>query len=109
MSICIHCYKPIELEKVAVLPDARYCIACARLLDSAKSKAVVMELVNDMGFDAVDAGGLDESWRQQPATPVYTADLDMPGVREALRKATRERKPEWRATPKSPGSFEAPA
>ena len=33
----------------------------------------------------------------------------MAGVGEALRKATRERKPEWRATPKSPGSFEAPA
>ena len=72
-------------------------------------RAVVMELVNDMGFDAVDAGGLDESWRQQPATPVYTADLDTAGVREALRKATPERKPEWRATPKSPGSFEVPA
>ena len=70
---------------------------------------VVMELVNDMGFDAVDAGGLDESWRQQPATPVYTADLDIAGVHAALRKATRERKPDWRATPKSPGSFEAPA
>ncbi len=76
--------------------------------DSAQAKAVVMELVNDMGFDAVDAGGLDESWRQQPGTPVYTADLDAAGVREALRKATRERKPEWRATPKSPGTFEAP-
>ena len=62
-----------------------------------------------MGFDAVDAGGLDESWRQQPATPVYTAGLDMAGVREALRKATRKRKPEWRATLKNPGSFEAPA
>jgi predicted dinucleotide-binding enzyme len=77
--------------------------------DSAQAKAVVMELVNDMGFDAVDAGGLDESWRQQPATPVYTADLDIAGVREALRKATRERKPEWRATSKSPGTFDAPA
>ena len=52
---------------------------------------------------------LDESWRQQPATPVYAADFDIAGVREALRKATRERRPEWRATPKSPGSFEAPA
>jgi len=61
-----------------------------------------------MGFDAVDAGGLDESWRQQPATPVYTAARHA-GVREALRKATRERKQEWSATPKSPGSFEAPA
>ena len=77
--------------------------------DNAKAKAVVMELVKDMGFDAVDAGGLDESWRQQPATPVYTADLDIAGVREALRKATRERKPEWRATSKSPGTFDAPA
>src|SRR4026207_932310 len=25
-----------------------------------------------LGFDGVDAGGLDESWRQQPGTPVYT-------------------------------------
>ena len=62
-----------------------------------------MKLVNEMGFDAVDAGGLDDSWRQQPATPVYAADLDMAGVCEALRKATREPKPEWRGTPKSPG------
>ena len=77
--------------------------------DSAKSKAAVMELVNEMGFDAVEAGGLDGSWRQQPATPVYAVDLDTAGVREALRKATPERKPEWRATPKSPGSFEVPA
>ena len=77
--------------------------------DSAQAKAVVMELVNDMGFDAVDAGGLDESWRQQPATPVYATDFDIAGVREALLKATRERKPEWRATSKSPGTFDAPA
>jgi predicted dinucleotide-binding enzyme len=77
--------------------------------DSAQAKAVVMELVNDMGFDAVDAGGLDESWRQQPVTPVYATDFDIAGVREALRKATRERKPEWRATSKSPGTFDAPA
>jgi predicted dinucleotide-binding enzyme len=77
--------------------------------DSSKAKAVVMQLVNDMGFDAVDAGGLDDSWRQQPGTPVYTADLDIAGVREALRKAARERTFDWRATPKSPGTFEAPA
>jgi predicted dinucleotide-binding enzyme len=98
-----------HLAKMGKPPGARGRIALPVAGDSAKAKAVVMELVNDMGFDAVDAGGLDESWRQQPATPVYTADLDIAGVREALRKATRERKPEWRATPKSPGSFEAPA
>src|ERR1022692_3327751 len=98
-----------HLANMGKPPGAPGRIALPVAGDSAKAKAVVMELVNDMGFDAVDAGGLDESWRQQPATPVYTADLDMAGVREALRKATRERKPEWRATPKSPGSFEAPA
>jgi hypothetical protein len=39
-----------------------------------------MELVNEMGFDAVDAGGLDESWRQQPATPVYTDFAQQQGL-----------------------------
>jgi predicted dinucleotide-binding enzyme len=65
--------------------------------DDANAKKVVMDLVNDMGFDPVDVGGLDESWRQQPGTPVYAMDFDAAGVRRALAQATRERKPEWRA------------
>jgi 8-hydroxy-5-deazaflavin:NADPH oxidoreductase len=77
--------------------------------DDAIAKEAVMKLVNDIGFDPVDAGGLDESWRQQPGTPVYTADFDAAGVRRALAQATPQRKPEWRATPKSPGTFDAPA
>ena len=62
--------------------------------DDPKAKQVVMELVNDMGLDPVDAGGLDESWRQQPGTPVYATDFDAEGVRRALAQATPERKPE---------------
>jgi hypothetical protein len=31
------------------------------------------------------AGGLDESWRQQPGTPVYTKDFDADGVRRGRR------------------------
>jgi predicted dinucleotide-binding enzyme len=77
--------------------------------DDDKAKAVVMRLIDELGFDAVDAGSLDESWRQQPGTPVYTKDLDAEGVRRALAAAKRERTPEWRATTKSPGSFTAPA
>lgn len=77
--------------------------------DDPKAKAEVMELINDIGFDPVDAGGLDESWRQQPGTPVYTADLDATDLRTALAQATPDRKPEWRATPKSPGTFDNPA
>jgi predicted dinucleotide-binding enzyme len=77
--------------------------------DNAAAKATVRALINDMGFDAVDTGGLDESWRQQPGTPVYTADFDAAGVTKALAQADKTRKPEWSATPASPGSFEQPA
>ena len=73
--------------------------------DDPKAKQVVMELVNDMGFDPIVAGGLDESWRQQLGTPVYDGDFDAEGVRRALAQATPERKPEWRATPNSPGTW----
>jgi predicted dinucleotide-binding enzyme len=77
--------------------------------DDNAAKAVVLRLVDELGFDGVDAGGLDESWRQQPGTPVYTTDLDAEGVARALSEANRDRTPEWRATPNSPGSFAAPA
>lgn len=46
-----------------------------------------MELVEELGFDAVNAGGLDKSWRQQPGTSVYTSDLDAEAVRPALAEA----------------------
>lgn len=77
--------------------------------DDALAKSVVLELVNDIGFDAVDAGGLDESWRQQPGSPVYTADLDAAGVRRALGEASPEREPEWRASSENPANFKQAA
>ncbi len=55
--------------------------------DDAAAKQTVMSLVDELGFDAVDAGSLDESWRQQPDTPVYTTDHDAQGVRQALADA----------------------
>jgi 8-hydroxy-5-deazaflavin:NADPH oxidoreductase len=73
------------------------------------AKALVMKLVDELGFDGVDAGGLDESWRQQPDTPVYGTDLDANGVQRALAKANKERKPEWRAASGSHGTDEVPA
>jgi predicted dinucleotide-binding enzyme len=77
--------------------------------DDDRAKSIVMKLIDEIGFDAVDAGKLDDSWRQQPATPVYTADLDAAALRAALQKADPVRKPEWRATDNSPGTFENPA
>ncbi len=76
--------------------------------DDDGAKAVVMQLIDELGFDAVDAGSLDQSWRQQPGTPVYTTDLDADGVRRALSQASPQRSPQWRATANSPGSFVDP-
>jgi 8-hydroxy-5-deazaflavin:NADPH oxidoreductase len=65
--------------------------------DDDRAKSVVLKLIDELGFDGVDAGGLDNSWRQQPGTPVYAADFDAEGVRRALANASKERKSEWRA------------
>ncbi len=65
--------------------------------DDASLKDKVMQLVDELGFDAVDAGGLDESWRQQPGTPCYGADFDTNGLREALKAASSNRTADWRA------------
>jgi predicted dinucleotide-binding enzyme len=65
--------------------------------DDRRAKSIVMALVDDLGFEPVDAGTLDESWRQQPATPVYGADFDAQGVRDALARAQKQRTPEFSA------------
>jgi 8-hydroxy-5-deazaflavin:NADPH oxidoreductase len=44
--------------------------------DDSHSKQVVTQLLGELGFDPVDAGNLDESWRQQPATPQYIKNLN---------------------------------
>lgn len=61
--------------------------------DDPKAKGVVIALLDQLGFDGVDAGSLDESWRQEPGTPVYCTDLDADRVRDALSKADRARSP----------------
>jgi predicted dinucleotide-binding enzyme len=66
--------------------------------DDRRAKEVVIQLVEELGFDGIDAGGLDESWRQQPGTPAYCTDLDAAGVRRALGEAKKERPAGFRAT-----------
>lgn len=65
--------------------------------DDPDGKRIVMRLVDELGFDPVDAGTIDESWRQQPGTPVYAADLDATGVRKALAEASPKRSEAFRA------------
>ena len=52
--------------------------------DDAAAKLKVMALVQELGFDALDNGSLHESWRQQPGTPSYGADMPAAELRENL-------------------------
>ena len=83
-------------------------IALAIAGDDAGQKSVVARLLDDIGFDAVDAGTIAESWRQQPGTPGYLQDFGVEGVRTALQQARPERTAQWTATNASPGTFDAP-
>jgi predicted dinucleotide-binding enzyme len=65
--------------------------------DDPEAKAVVMRLVDQLGFDPVDAGRLDESWRQQPGSPCYATDLDAEALSRALEEASPQRPADFRA------------
>lgn len=53
--------------------------------DDPQAKRTVARLIDEIGFDAVDAGTLAEGGRKhQPGTPVYTADLRTVELRERL-------------------------
>ena len=83
-------------------------IALAIAGDDAGQKSAIARLLDDIGFDAVDAGTIAESWRQQPGTPGYLQDFGVEGVRTALQQARPERTAQWTATNASPGTFDAP-
>ena len=59
--------------------------------DDAKSKQLVMALLDEMGFDAVDAGPLSESWRYQPGTPAYCPDPTIQQLLSLLQRAKRDK------------------
>ncbi|MEU2585215.1 NAD(P)-binding domain-containing protein [Streptomyces avermitilis] len=65
--------------------------------DDAAAKQVVRDLIDELGFDTVDAGTLDESWRQQPGTPVYGLQEGRDAVTKALAEASPERPADFRA------------
>jgi hypothetical protein len=65
--------------------------------DDAESKKLVFSVIDELGFDPVDAGSLAESWRQQPGTPVYGKDFGVDDTVKALAEASPERSAEWKA------------
>jgi len=64
--------------------------------DDPRAKELVMGLVDDAGFDPVDAGSLADSWRHQPGTAAYCTDYGLEDMRRALQAAQRQGAPERR-------------
>ena len=64
--------------------------------DDEQSKEVVSILVDDSGFDSLDYGSLEDSWRQQPGSPVYCTDLTLTQLKKSIAKARKELLPERR-------------
>lgn len=52
--------------------------------DDQQAKETVSTLINDAGFDAVDAGTLADSWKHQPGTPAYCTELTADELRHAF-------------------------
>ncbi|MEU8584286.1 NADPH-dependent F420 reductase [Streptomyces abikoensis] len=65
--------------------------------DDEAAKRTVRALIGELGFDTVDAGGIDDSWRQQPDTPVYGLRAGVEAVTKALAEASPERPAAFRA------------
>ncbi|MET8947465.1 NAD(P)-binding domain-containing protein [Streptomyces sp. NPDC004542] len=83
----------LERPRPAGAPDR---IALPVAGDDAAAKAKVRALIDELGFDTVDAGGIDTSWRQQPGTPVYGLRAGVDAVRKALTEASEERPADFR-------------
>ncbi len=59
--------------------------------DSDEARTAVAQLIDELGFDVVDAGPLAEGWRYQRDTAAYVQRYDADGLREALTRAVRYR------------------
>ena len=76
--------------------DAASRIALPVSGDDKKSKDLVATLINDSGFNSLDIGNLQDSWRQQPGSPAYCTDLTLTQLKKNIAKAKKELLPERR-------------
>ena len=74
-------------------PGAEGRIALPVSGDQPRAKKLVIDLIDMIGFDGVDAGTLAESWRQQPGTPACCSDLQADALRRALSMADKVQAP----------------
>lgn len=85
-----------SFDAKASAPDEPARVAIPVAADRDEDRAIAMQLVEQTGFDAVDAGVLAESWRQQPGSPVYCTDRTRAEMPDWLAAAEKERVPQRR-------------
>lgn len=76
-----------RLASKATPPGDATRIALSVAGDDAEQKQIVMKLIDEIGFDAIDGGLISESWRQQPGESAYCQDLEKENLKAALQKA----------------------
>src|SRR5436305_11755820 len=52
--------------------------------DNPKAKEIVAQIIDQIGFDSVDAGTIAESWRQQPRSPPYCTNQPQEDIQSCL-------------------------
>ena len=57
--------------------------------DDPDARRLVARLYDEFGFDAVDLGGLDESWRVDPGQPAFVVRQDAAELRANVAAASR--------------------
>lgn len=74
-----------SLAELARPKEALDRIAIAVAGDNIDQKNIVMNLIdNDIGFDPVDSGSLNDSWRQEPCTRAYCCDWNASTMKKML-------------------------
>jgi predicted dinucleotide-binding enzyme len=85
-----------SFDAKATVPGDAGRVAIPVAADRDADREVAMSLVEETGFDAVDAGVLAESWRQQPGAPVYCTDRVREDIPNWLARAEKQRVPQRR-------------
>jgi 8-hydroxy-5-deazaflavin:NADPH oxidoreductase len=57
--------------------------------DDPAAKRLVANLYNEFGFDALDIGGLDESWRLDAGQPAFVTRQNLPELKANVAQAKR--------------------
>jgi len=86
----IKTFNNIFADRLAILGNTRLPLAERISLSISGTnkvqKAVVKDLIEEMGFDTFDHGPITNSWRHQPGSPIYCTDLKTTEVRRLVKQ-----------------------